>query len=201
MNAIKFATPLMLALALVGCNKKTETASNDPAPAASTTTTTTTTTTQQPTTITAQSGTATATATVGSATATATDPNVANMTADQHKDAREDIMKSWGKANKAMNAMVKDPTKFDAQVIKTNAAKMAQDNPWVHFPESAKGGESKDAVWTDAAGFQQEIDRYKTAISALNTAAQSATNIDGVKTQIGDVGASCKSCHEKFKED
>ena len=46
-----------------------------------------------------------------------------------------------------------------------------------------------------------QIDKYKTAASALNAAAATATSADMVKTQQADVGASCKSCHEKFKKD
>lgn len=96
--------------------------------------------------------------------------------------------------------MIKDPTKFDAAEFKAAAAKLDQD-VWVHFPADAKGGESKDTVWSDAAGFQAQIDKYKTAASALNAAAATATSADMVKTQQADVGASCKSCHEKFKKD
>ena len=76
----KLATPLLLAVALVGCNKADNTA-------ASTT-------------------------------------DAANMTAKQHMEAREDIMKSWGKASKAMGAMVKDPTTFNADTFKAEAEKI-----------------------------------------------------------------------------
>lgn len=96
--------------------------------------------------------------------------------------------------------MVKDPSKFDAAQVKAAAEKLNQ-NPWVHYPETAKGGEAKDEIWRDAAGFQQQIDKFKTAASALNAAAATATSVDGIKTQFGDLGASCKSCHEKYKED
>ena len=67
--------------------------------------------------------------------------------------------------------MVKDPSKFDAAQVK--AAAENQQNPWVHYPETAKGGEAKDEIWRDAAGFQQQIDKFKTA-SALNAAAATA---------------------------
>ena len=186
--AIKFATPLIIAMALVGCNKK-ETAQTT-APAASAPATTT---------ITATDNGATATANVGTATATATavDPN---MTPEQHKKAREKIMKEFKHTNQTIGAMVKNPNKFDAAVVKAEAAKLNQD-VWVHYPETAKGGDAKDEIWTDKAGFQQQIDKFKTAASALNAAAATATSVDGIKTQFGDVGASCKSCHDKFKKD
>lgn len=184
---LKFATPLMLAIALVGCNK-TEKTADVPAVASPT----------APTQVAPVNNTATATAnSANTATAVA---NTANMTPDQHKDAREDIMKSWGKASKAMGGMVKNPSTFNAGTFKAEADKLNQD-PWGHFGAGTEGGESKPTVWSDSATFQQEIDKFKKASSALITAAGTATSVDGVKAQFGDVGASCKSCHDKFKED
>lgn len=141
-------------------------------------------------------------ATSSTANASATNSvNAATMTPEQHKDARESIMKSWGKANKAMGAMVKDPASFNAANFKAEADKLTSQDPWQHFTADAKGGEAKDAVWTDAVGFQQHIDKYKNAAAALTTAAATATNVDGIKTQYTELSASCKSCHEKFKSD
>lgn len=182
--AIKFATPLLVAMALVGCNKKE---------AAQTTTTASAPVT---TTVTTNNGTATTT-TVATATATTVDPN---MTPEQHKEAREKIMKAWKHTNQTIGAMVKDPSKFDAATVKTEAAALNQ-NPWVHFPDTAKGGEARDDIWTDAAGFQQQVDKFKAAATALNTAAGTATSVDGIKAQFSEVGASCKSCHDKYKKD
>lgn len=184
---LKLTTPLMLAIALVGCNK-TEKTTETPAVASPTT----------PAVVPATNNSATATPdSANTATAVA---NTANMTPEQHKDAREDIMKSWGKASKAMGAMVKNPSTFNASTFKAEADKLNQD-PWGHFGAGTEGGESKATVWSDNATFQQEIDKYKKVSSALITAAGTATSVDGVKAQFGDVGASCKSCHEKFKED
>ena len=192
-TALKFATPLIVAMALVGCNKKTETTTTASAP------TTTTTASAPATTVTASANGATATATVSTTTTstTAVDPN---MTPEDHKKARERIMKEWKKTSQTIGAMVKDPSKFDAAQVKAAAEKLNQ-NPWVHYPETAKGGEAKDEIWRDAAGFQQQIDKFKTAASALNAAAATATSVDGIKTQFGDLGASCKSCHDKYKQD
>lgn len=159
MQAWKIATPLLIALALVGCNKA-EQAQNS----------------------------------------AATQTNTGTATTTQHQDAREDIMKSWSKASKAMGAMVKDPTTFDAAKFKAEAETLNQD-PWGHFGPDTKGGDALDTVWTDSAGFQQHIDKYKAAATALTTAAATATSVDGVKAQFADVSASCKGCHDKFKAD
>lgn len=196
---------IALTFALVGCNKAEETATK------AIDTATTTATTAVNTTASAVSSGANAvgsavsatasqvanTATEATATATAVDPN---MTPEQHQDAREDIMKQYSRASKALRGMTEDPSKFNADELKQHAQTLSQD-PWGHFPETAKGGESKDEIWTNPAEFQAQIDKYKSAVTALNTAVVSATSIDAVKTQIADVGASCKSCHTQFKAD
>lgn len=190
MTTIKLLSPLVIALALVGCGKKDQPAE---APVA----------TPPATTAPANNNTATsntATADAGTATNTATATATTNMTPEQHKDAREKIMKDWKKANQTMGGMVKNPSSFNVGTFKDAAAKLNQD-AWAHFPAEAKGGDAKDSIWTDTAGFQQEVDKYKKAVTALNTATATATNVDAVKAQFGDVGASCKSCHEKFKKD
>ncbi|MFO1382555.1 MAG: hypothetical protein U1E91_04015 [Moraxella sp.] len=86
-TALKFATPLIVAMALVGCNKKTET-------------TTTTTASAPATTVTASANGATATATVSTTTTstTAVDPNDAR----RPQKARERIMKEWKKPTKPL---------------------------------------------------------------------------------------------------
>lgn len=187
MTLVKAFAPLVIALAMVGCNKNEKAAETSAASAPA-----------APTTQPAPANNA-ATATANS-TNTATAAAATNMTPEQHQDAREDIMKSWKKANQTMGGMVKNPSSFNAATFKEAADKLNQD-PWVHYTADAKGGEAKETVWTDAAGFKQEIDKFKTAATALNTAAATATNVDGVKAQFSDVGASCKSCHDKFKED
>lgn len=188
MTPFKRFTPLIVALALVGCHKPEKKADN-PASAPS----------AQTTTVAPASATNLATATTDSAN-TATAMATTNMTPAQHKEAREQIMKSWKKANQTMGGMVKDPATFNAATFKEAAAKLNQD-PWAHFTADAKGGDAKANIWTDNAGFQQKITAFKTAATALNTAAATATSADAVKTQFANVGARCKGCHETFKAD
>lgn len=166
MQAVKLFSPLLLAIALVGCNKE-ESAKAPEAPA----------TTQ-------------ATASSASATSATTD----------HISAREDIMGSFAGAMKSMRGMTEDPSKFNAEEVKKHAETLSQD-VWVHFPDTAKGGGSKDEVWTQPEQFKAEIEKYKSAVEAFKTASQNATSIDAVKAQFGEVGASCKSCHTAFKLD
>lgn len=118
---------------------------------------------------------------------------------NDNQKKREAIMKDFGNANKTMGGMVKDPTTFNLEAFKAAGAKLNQD-PWSLFTADAKGGRSKDEIWTKSDEFKAEIEKYKSAVVALNTAAQTATNADGVKAQFSAVGDACKSCHDKFRK-
>lgn len=165
MQALKLFSPLLLVVALAGCNKQ------EPAKAPET-----------------------ATAPVASSTASATPATTDHIT------AREDIMGSYGDTMKAMRAISEDPSKFNAEEVKKHAETLSQD-PWAHFPDTAKGGDAKEEVWTQPEQFKAEIDKYKSAVEAFKTASQNATSFDAVKAQFAEVGASCKSCHTGFKVD
>ncbi len=202
MQAIKIFTPLLLSVALFGCNQAKDTATDTANKAVDTATTAVNTTASAVSNSTQVVGSAvseTASAVVNTTTSVANAVNP-NMTPAEHQDAREDIMKQYGRTSKALRGMTEDPAKFNADELKKHVETLKQD-PWGHFPDTAKGGDAKEEIWINPAEFQAQVDKYKTAVSALETAAANATSIDAVKAQIGDVGASCKSCHEKFKED
>ena len=54
-------------------------------------------------------------------------------------------------------------------------------------------------IWDKPDQFQAEVNKYKTAVTSLNAAAQTATSVDSIKAPFGEVGASCKSCHTAFR--
>lgn len=120
---------------------------------------------------------------------------------DPEVKARQDIMKNFGDAMKVMGGMAKEPDTFDAEVFKEQAAFLAEEskNPWSHFENPETMGNAKEAVWSDADGFSAEADNFQKVTAELNTVAQTATSIDGVMPEFGNVGDSCESCHTDFK--
>ena len=125
--------------------------------------------------------------------------NTANSTATAHHDAREDIMHDWAAATKAMKGMLSDSANFNADDFRAAAKKLDQD-AWAHFPAGSEGGDAKPEIWQNPTAWQQEIDKYQQAVAALNTAAQTATSPADVQAQFDNVSASCKSCHQQFRE-
>lgn len=115
---------------------------------------------------------------------------------------RQDMMANWGDAMKVMGSMMKEPDTFDAAKFQEEAAFLANDaaNPWAHFADENSKGGATDAVWTDAAGFKAEADKYQQATAELNTVAQNANSAADVEAAFKEVGASCKSCHTTYKQ-
>lgn len=120
---------------------------------------------------------------------------------DPDVKARQDTMKSWGDAMGIMGDMAEAPDTFDAAVFKEQASFLAEDaaNPWSHFENQEAMGNATEAVWSNADGFSAEADNFQKVTAELNAAAQSATSVEDVQPALGEVGASCKSCHTDFK--
>ncbi|WP_350561218.1 cytochrome c [Psychrobacter sp. CAL346-MNA-CIBAN-0220] len=115
--------------------------------------------------------------------------------------ARQDIMKSYGDAMGVMGDMVKAPDMFDAEVVKEQAAFLADasKNPWRHFEDTEAVGNAKEAVWSNNEAFIAESEKFQKVTAELNTVAQTATSVEDIKPDFGAVGKSCKSCHTDFK--
>lgn len=115
--------------------------------------------------------------------------------------ARQDIMKNYGDAMKVMGGMVKEPDTFDAAEFKEQAAFLAEEskNPWSHFEDAEATGNATEAVWSNIDGFRSESENFQQVTAELNTVAQMATTADDIKPAFGQVGESCKSCHEEYQ--
>jgi len=128
----------------------------------------------------------------------------AGMTGAEAAKARIDHMKAMGAAMKAVGEQLKsgatDPAVIKVQVAKIDVGAKALDT-W--FPT----GSGKDAyaksqalpvVWTDPAGFETKAKALAAAAAKLDAAAQ-AGQAAAIGPAAHEVGAACKSCHEKYK--
>ncbi len=115
---------------------------------------------------------------------------------------RQQLMKNNGDAVKAVTAMLKGEKPYDASAAE---AAMKSINGSIAkfitlFPKGTEtGGDTaaKPEIWTNKAEFDaiaKQLDEA-TAKAAL----ASASGLDSFKMAMGDVGKSCKACHEKFR--
>ena len=101
-----------------------------------------------------------------------------------------------------MQPVMKGQAPYDAAAIKANVAllKTLSVLPWAGFVEGSQAGTTaKSEIWSDAAGFKAAQAKFEGAVDKLSVAANSG-DLDKVRVAFGDVGASCKACHDSYKQ-
>ena len=119
---------------------------------------------------------------------------------------RHERFEEIGAAFDSLNDQLKSGTPDFAE-IKADAAKIASLAPQVKDwfpagsgPQDGKSTDAKAEVWTQPAEFQQAAARFVAATKAL-TATVEAGDTAAIAASANTVGAACKNCHDKFKED
>jgi len=120
--------------------------------------------------------------------------------------ARSDYFHSLGKPAKGLRDELSKGSP-DTAVLKAYYADIARIAPNLPAqfpagsgPESGVKTEAKANIWTDGAGFKKDADALASAANALNTAAQGG-NVDAVKAAYGNLGQTCKGCHETYRKE
>ena len=100
-----------------------------------------------------------------------------------------------------LGAMANGRAPYDAAVAAANAevvADMAK-LPWAAFGPGTEGGKARPDVWKEDAKFKERQQKLVEETGKLLVAAK-AGNIDALKTQFGPTAASCKACHDTFRD-
>ena len=99
-------------------------------------------------------------------------------------------------------AMAGGKAPFDAKVAAESAAvaDFVGKLPWAAFGEGTDKGDTKakPEIWMDKAKFDDYAQKMQTEMGKLNAAAKTG-NLDSIKTAVGAVGGSCKTCHDAFR--
>jgi len=104
-----------------------------------------------------------------------------------------------------LGAMAKGEMEFDAATFASNAQAIAD---LAKYPENAfiDGSSSDDVetrakpeIWSDAAGFGEKLEAFKSASAELASTAAGAASLDDVKGAFGALGKSCKGCHDDYR--
>lgn len=101
-------------------------------------------------------------------------------------------------------AMAQGKVPFDAAAAKANADIVATMSrlPFAAFPAGTDSGQTKAKaeIWSEPDKFRQGATTMQEAVGRLQTAANSG-NLDQIKAAVGDVGKSCKACHDSYRKD
>ena len=123
---------------------------------------------------------------------------VAVIAVDAFQD-RHMAMEQINDAMKPLGAIAKKQAPFDAAVVTASATTIADNlkKAATLFPAGSGGGESKakPEIWTDAAGFDQQMKDAHAAAVAL----QSVKDEAAFGPALGALGAKCKNCHDMYR--
>ena len=116
-------------------------------------------------------------------------------------DYRQSVFTIMANHMGRLSAMVRGQVAFDAAKAQESARLIEQmaKMPWEAFPIGSNIAMSKlkGDPWKDAAQFRQHQDKLIAETAKLVPAAAS---VDSLRAQIGAVGASCKACHDSFRQ-
>jgi cytochrome c556 len=120
---------------------------------------------------------------------------------------RHEGMETIGKTTKAINRELKSGSP-NLSVVKAGAAQLAdlsrKSSAWFPQgtgPEIGKTGAKPD-IWApqNKADFAAKLRNFQGAAQAFNVAAMSG-DASATKARFGDLGATCKACHDKYRMD
>jgi cytochrome c556 len=117
---------------------------------------------------------------------------------------RMDMMKEAGDSMKLIGAMVKGESVFDAAKVEEAANTIARHAGHIPkiFPEGSldKPTEALPVIWTRWDDFTRIGKEMETSALALAEVAKTATTAKDILPQLGEVGKTCKSCHQDFRQ-
>lgn len=114
---------------------------------------------------------------------------------------RKEMMKTVGASAKLSNEMIKGDKPYDAKAAAEAMTKIAGHADFTtSFPKGTEtGGETTAApkIWESTSDFEA---KHKELVSAAAKAASEAEKgPDAFKAAFGDVGKTCKSCHDLYR--
>lgn len=101
-----------------------------------------------------------------------------------------------------LGAMAKGDQPFDQETFEKKANILAELSalPWEGFqPDSAEGSDAKPEIWDNRDDFDNKAETFQNEAHKL---AQLASEGDqqAMFSQVGEVGKSCKACHQEYRK-
>jgi len=123
------------------------------------------------------------------------------MTATEAIEQRKKEMEGVRDGMLALGAIAKKEQPFDADVVRSNAEKIAAhlEKAATLFPEGSDSGDvetaAKPEIWTDRENFDAIFASSHQAAVEM----QSVTEASAFPPALGKLGNTCKSCHDLYK--
>lgn len=100
----------------------------------------------------------------------------------------------------ALQPVVKGQVEYDKAAVLANVEVLDQVSklPWKAFGPGTEGGKARPDIWLDEEGFKAAQKKYLDSLVPLTAAAKDG-NLDQLKKAFANTGASCKACHDSFR--
>jgi cytochrome c556 len=127
--------------------------------------------------------------------------SAAAMTATDTIKERQKTMGGVRDGLMALAAIAKKEQPFDAEVVQTNAVKIADHlaKAAALFPAGSSEGDvqtwAKPEIWTDREHFDEIMESTRQAAVDV----QSVTDPAAFPPALGKLGTGCKSCHDMYR--
>lgn len=114
---------------------------------------------------------------------------------------RQSTLAVMGAHFSSVGAVVKGEKAFNAQDVAADIAVVASlaSLPWQAFGPGTEGGKAKPEIWKEGDKVKAGIEKFQTAVVALNDAGKSG-NLDAIKKAFGNTAQSCKGCHDNYRK-
>jgi len=114
---------------------------------------------------------------------------------------RQSALALMGAHSGGLAPIMRGRVPFDAEQVKAEVAILESlaGLPWKAFGEGTEGGNAKPEVWKDSAEFQQAAKTLQENVAKLADAADTG-DFDKIRAAYADTGASCKACHDSFRQ-
>ena len=131
-------------------------------------------------------------------------PVVSALAEEAPQEVRHELMEGVGGAAKSIGKMMKGEAPFDAEIANESLRTWADAAAKIGdlFPEGSESGydtEARATIWTDRAGFDEQVALF--AEKANAAVAANPQSLDELKPAAGGVFKTCKSCHESYRVD
>ena len=126
--------------------------------------------------------------------------------ADAAVKYRQSAMTLQGNHMGRIVAMINNQVPFDAKIAAENIEIVALLNSRAQFAafiegsDKGKGTNAKAEVWSEKDKFAAAVAKSQEDVNKLAAAGRTG-NFDQIKAAAGDVGQSCKACHDNFKRE
>lgn len=123
---------------------------------------------------------------------------------DKPEDAikyRQSAFALMGAHSGGLAPIMRGRAPFDAEHVKAEVAILQSLSglPWKAFGEGTQGGGARAEIWEDSAKFEAAARKLEENVGKLVAAADSG-DFDKVRAAYGETGASCKACHDSFRQ-